>query len=179
VDDRRDIVVGVMEAFKADGFRRLEELLALLRQRDGSFRYWLTTVARNAAVDHTRAHPENIGDKGTFCWVKNTEVSGRLKDGRRDPFRGLVASEILALAERMLRPDQREVLLLWISGESYEEIADALQLGSADDAASIRRSAVERLRYHLAREGRRGRGKSAKSFRTLLTIASKNPSRGR
>jgi hypothetical protein len=146
VDERRDIVVRVMEAFQEDGFRRLEELLACLRQRDGSFRPWLSAVARNAAINHTYAHPQQVGGRGAFCWAKHAEVPIDLDDARPDPFQGVVVSEILAYAERHLRPKQLEALLLWLSGEDRAEIAGALRLRSPDGAKRLVDAAVKRLR---------------------------------
>ena len=61
-EDRRNIVVEVMERLRADGFRRLKSYLASLEPegnpRAGSFKTWLCTVTARTAIDYVRAHPE-------------------------------------------------------------------------------------------------------------------------
>jgi DNA-directed RNA polymerase specialized sigma24 family protein len=150
-DDRLDIVVRVMGTLEEDGFQRLEGFLACLRQRDGSFRGWLSAVAKNAAVSHTRGHPENVGGKHRFSWVEHAELFEALADGGPDAFHHVAVSEILDYAAHALRPAQLQALCLWVSGEDRAGIASALGVG-AQTATRTLRSAVKRLRHHFAPE---------------------------
>ena len=64
-DDRRDIVLRVMERLREGDFRRLRGFAASRGGgHDGAFRAWLATLAARVAVDHVRSHPEHVDKRG-------------------------------------------------------------------------------------------------------------------
>jgi DNA-directed RNA polymerase specialized sigma24 family protein len=152
-DERRDIVVRLMGALRADGFRRLAELGERLAQRDGSFRPWLFKLAHDAAIDHVRGHPEHLGRKAR-AWARALPFRDVLPDDEPPPSRVTEARRMLACAEGLLDPLQRDALHLWLLDDDFVDIATALGLGGgAEAAARLVRSAVERLRYRFVVRG--------------------------
>jgi DNA-directed RNA polymerase specialized sigma24 family protein len=69
-DERRDIVVLVMDELRRDDFAVLRRLQTALRRGDGSFRATLTTIARNTAIDYTRAHAEFRPTGDGAAWAR-------------------------------------------------------------------------------------------------------------
>ncbi len=151
-DERRDVVVRVMGQLQEDGFRRLGELLEVVERRDGSFWCRITTIVKSAAVDHVRAHAENVGSRSEARWAVLGALSEQIEDGGPGVLAGIEAREILALAATCLTPAQYDALCLWISGETFEEIARELRLEGPLAARKMMRAAVKRLRDRLVPE---------------------------
>jgi hypothetical protein len=155
-EDRRNIVLGVMERLHADDFRRLRRFRASLDEsgdrRGGGFEPWLATMAARAAVSYLRAHPEYArgADHGRSRWVELEPMPTDLEDARADPARDVAASSLLAEARRILRQDQLEALLLWLSGRDHAEMAQGLGLDGEAAADRLVRSALKRLRNRSA-----------------------------
>jgi DNA-directed RNA polymerase specialized sigma24 family protein len=162
-DGRRDIVVQVMGALRGDGFRILAELGERLACRDGSFRGWLSTMARNAAVSHVRAHPEYLGTVPGRAgrWARHVPIPASLEDERPPMSRQIEVRRIVARCPDVLEPAQLDALSGWLRGDDFAEIAVALHLdGGAGAAERLVRSALERLRARFAATTRRRRAAS-------------------
>lgn len=149
-DERRDIVLRVMKELRRHDDRLLADLGERLRLRDGSYRWWLTRVARNTAIDYVREHAEYLGPVEGGRWARLLQLGDMLEDGRPDPIRVIEVRQILAYAEQELDPPQLVALCRWLRRESFEEIAGALRLADAAAAARLVRSGVERLRAHFS-----------------------------
>ncbi len=156
-DERLNIVDCVMGELRADGFRRLGELGVRLAQRDGSYRGWLGKVAANLAIDYVRDHSEYLGpvEGGGTRWAAFLPLPEALADEGGDPEEGIEVHRILAHAEETLEGPQLEALCQRMRGDEFEEIAEALDLQSGEEAKRLVRSAVERLRARFAVEKRR------------------------
>jgi DNA-directed RNA polymerase specialized sigma24 family protein len=140
-DQRSDMVTRVMGELREDGFRLLAELGERLSCRDGSFRRWLWTVARNAAISYVREHPEYLGrmEAGARRWANHVPLTEALEDASPPLSRRVEVHGILTRARDLLEPAQLEALYGWLQGEA---------------ATPLVRSAVERLRYRFAPESR-------------------------
>jgi DNA-directed RNA polymerase specialized sigma24 family protein len=152
-DGRRDIVVRVMGALREDDFRLLAELGERLACRDGSFRGWLGTIARNAAVSHVRAHPEYLGAVagGAERWARHVPIPVSMEDEDPPVSRQIEVRRILERARDVLEPVQLDALCGWLRGDGFAEIAVAIPLdGGAGAAQRLVRAAVERLRSRFA-----------------------------
>jgi hypothetical protein len=158
-DDRRDIVLSVMELLRADGFA---ELQAFRDQGEGSFRRWLGVVAGHRAVSFVRAHPDN--DRGR--WVRPVPVPEGLEAKHVDPIGAIDAGKLLALAREVLTRAQLEALLVWLEEDDYAEIAKRIGLSgptAAKKAERRVRTAIMRLRRHAAAQ-RPARGRSVRKI---------------
>lgn len=160
-DERRDIVVKVMERLREDGFRRLKAYLASIdASSSGSLRTWLATVTARTAIDHVRAHAEYTDVRRTSPAARDaetTEVRSRwvpivpMPDAEpasaaADPTEIMTAAHLLERARGELRSDQLEALYLWLQGHDHSEIADRLELAGSRDAERLVRAALKRLR---------------------------------
>ena len=151
-DARRDIVLRVMDKLRENDCALLGYFLERLQRRDGSFRGWISTVARNEAIDYVRAHPEYLDGPGSSRWARHVDLSPDLKDDRPDALRAVTLHEVFAFIEQHLRPAQREAILLWAAGAKDEEIS--AELGLTGPAAALRlvRSARKRLQHHFRQD---------------------------
>jgi DNA-directed RNA polymerase specialized sigma24 family protein len=164
-DDRRNIVVDVMQRLRVDGFRRLRSYLASLEAapaaRAGSFKTWLATVTARTAIDYVRAHPEyrdargrDDASEGADRWVRIVPLAGEPVQPAADPTKVATAAVLLERARAELRPEQLSALYLWLQGDDHVEIAARLGLGSPREADRLVRAALKRLRdrYSAPRE---------------------------
>jgi DNA-directed RNA polymerase specialized sigma24 family protein len=153
-DERRDVVVRVMEKLRANEGRLLRELHRWLQRRDGSFRPWFWKVVRNVAVSFARAHSERLAREGDVRWAEHVEVPEELPDDRLDPLQVAAVHEILAFAACNLRPVQLAAIRLRMAGEDDESIARELRLSGPEAAARTVRSGLKRLRSHAGKSGK-------------------------
>jgi DNA-directed RNA polymerase specialized sigma24 family protein len=149
-DERRDIVLLVMEELRRDDFAVLRDLHQALQRRDGSFRANLFTIAKHLAIDYTRAHAEFRPMKGGSAWAVHVEVPAGLQAGGADPIDAVTMDAVLEFAVRELRPAQLQALLLWTTGEGMEDIAAKLRLATPAEAQHLVQSAKKRLRRRFA-----------------------------
>ena len=153
-DERRDVVVDVMEHLQANDFERLRPFHDALRRRDGSARVWLSTVTRRSAVSHTREHPENFGGDERR-WADLVPLPEDLEEQLPVPARAARAADahgILAYAARELPEAQVTALRLWLVGHGPDEIAAVLGLASAPAADRLVRAAIKALRRRFLNE---------------------------
>jgi hypothetical protein len=153
-DERRDIVVLVMDELRRDDFAILRDLQVALRRRDGSFRANFCTLTKHLAIDYTRAHAEFRPAKGGSAWAVHVAVPADLQAGGVDPVGAITMDAVLDFAVRELRPAQLQALLLWTTGEGMEDIAKQLHLATPDQARHLVRSAQKRLRDRFAPDAR-------------------------
>jgi DNA-directed RNA polymerase specialized sigma24 family protein len=161
-DDRRNIVVLVMDRLRKDDFHRLRLYLDARRGNPRlRFMGWLRVVAKRVGVDYLRAHPQYVrrhdagaSEPGRWIEPKTLPPASRI-GGERPPvtIRG-TARELLQFADHALPEAQRRALELWIESETFADIAQALALATAGEAERLVRAAIERLRRHYReREG--------------------------
>jgi DNA-directed RNA polymerase specialized sigma24 family protein len=157
-DERRDIVLEVMERLRADDFRRLKSFLGAAPERGGSFKAWLATVTARAAIDHVRAHPEYLDPRAGAAsdgprWVTVVPMpDAELAYPFVDPEKVATAVIMLERARKDLAPDQLAALYVWLHGGDHGEIAARLGLASARDAERLVRAALKRLRDRYAED---------------------------
>jgi DNA-directed RNA polymerase specialized sigma24 family protein len=151
-DDQRDIVVDVMARLRAGEFYRLKHYLLARRENPAlEFLTWLRVVAKRVGIDYIRAHPEYLDQRhkgATGAWVAPVTLPppSRLP-GARPPVtdRG-TAQVLMRVAAEGAPPEQLDALARWIQGDSFDDIAAELELGSPAHAARVVRAALERLR---------------------------------
>jgi DNA-directed RNA polymerase specialized sigma24 family protein len=160
-DDRRGVVLAVMEKLRESDHRRLK-LFRQARSADQglSFMAWLSVVTKRVAIDYLRAHPEYLGQRGAEApgaWVSVQALPSEWRmPGKRPPVTAAgTAREMLAFARRELPVPQQRALELWVEGEGPSEIARALGLAEPAAAERILRAALERLRRKFRTSGGR------------------------
>ena len=152
-DDRRNIVVAVMARLRADRFARLQLYLdARASNPRLRFHTWLRVVAKRVGIDYMRAHPDflrrrEVDPSSPGRWVDLATLPPPSQIGDRPPVtnRG-TARELLAYADGVVDHRQRRALELWAQSESFEDIAKALGMATANEAEKTVRAAIERLR---------------------------------
>ena len=150
-DDRRNIVLEVMDQLQADDFRRLRAYLTSAERRASSFRSWLATVSVRAAIDYVRRHSEYRDVRGRHSlggdrWVRHMPLGEPAATRPAvDPVNLTTATLMLERAREVLRRDQLLALCRWLQGDDFEAIAARLGL-SRPAAQKLLRSALKRLR---------------------------------
>src|SRR5262249_32489799 len=83
------------------GERRREDLGERLARRDGSWKWWLRTVARNEARTYVRDHEGYLGhvEGGGSRWARRVELSDEQRAGPSASDRSAEAHLILAWAQ--------------------------------------------------------------------------------
>jgi RNA polymerase sigma-70 factor (ECF subfamily) len=123
-------------------FFTLVERLADFDPQRGSVRAWVLRIARNAVIDHVRAHKPHL----------DVDALGELLPGDGDPLRDLLERERLGhLAARIaeLAPEVREMLALrHADGLRHREIAELLGLSEVAVKQRLSR-ALRALRAQL------------------------------
>jgi DNA-directed RNA polymerase specialized sigma24 family protein len=135
-DERRNIVVRVMELLKANEYRRLSGLHEALLRRDGSARAWLLVVTRRVAITYARRHAERLAGEGERQWAELSEFSEELPDRLPESLRlaaAIDAHRLFACAEQDLEATRVQVLRAWVDGKDHRQIAE--ELGHTDDEA--------------------------------------------
>ncbi len=132
------------EDLTQEAFARVYEQIDRYRENDGAFGAWLTTVARNLAIDHWRRL--RVERERTTT----SEALDRLPAGDSGPERALERHERVRLVHRGLRgltPDLRLPLVLRdLAGLSYDEIARSLALPEGTVKSRINRARLELAR---------------------------------
>lgn len=153
-EDRRNVVLAVMERLQDDDFRRLRTFLTTTKHRvDPVFRAWVMTVSTRVAIDYSRAHAEHLDPRGRHGgerWVELVPLPEPTPSAGLDPARRAQVLQLLERARSELRTDQLVALAAWLEGEDPAGIA--ARLGISDSAAAQRtlRSALKRLRDRYA-----------------------------
>jgi DNA-directed RNA polymerase specialized sigma24 family protein len=153
-EDRRNVVVAVMERLRQGGFRRLRAFLASERASDERvLRAWVATVTTRVAIDYARAHDECVdprGRRGQARWVELVPLGETDASAGLDPARHAQVLRVLERARTELRADQLQALAAWLEGEDARGIAARLGLDDDDAARRTLRSALKRLRDRFA-----------------------------
>jgi len=150
-DDRRDIVLRVMERLREGDFRRLRMFaLSPGGRSDAAFRAWLATLAARVSIDHVRAHPEHVdsrGRRGTERWAKLVALDDVPSLSEElDLTQRTTALRLLERAREELSVQQLTALSMWLDGAGTDLIGE--RLGMNDKTAGLRvlRAALKRLR---------------------------------
>lgn len=165
-DERRNIVMRVMERLTENDFRRLRRFQETAKP-GSSFKAWLATVTTRVAVDYVRSHPESFGRERTergWVDVRSWQEGDDMRGPRApDPERLVAAQQLLDRARAELDRDALAALYLWLTGEDFGHIAERVGLEDADAGRRLVRRALKRLRdrHGVGREGEsRGTGSS-------------------
>jgi DNA-directed RNA polymerase specialized sigma24 family protein len=154
-DACRDIVLAVMERLRQEDFKRLKVYLdARAHTPTLSFYAWLSIVAKRVGIDHMRAMPEYIDRRRSKepvsspgKWLTPVTFTESKVDAELGTFTGRVtAAELLEHARAEVSGEQLRALELWLQDASFEEIARAIAVSDADEAARLVRAVLERLR---------------------------------
>jgi DNA-directed RNA polymerase specialized sigma24 family protein len=149
-DDRRDVVVRIMGALRANGGEILGKLHERLKARDGSSRRWFSAIVRYQAIDYARAHAENLEGVGASRWAEHVAVPEGLPAGEPDPSEAAAAQEILARVPGYVDDTERLALAMWLAGEKDAAIAEAIGLSAPKDASRLLDAIRHRLRARFA-----------------------------
>jgi DNA-directed RNA polymerase specialized sigma24 family protein len=150
-DDRREIVVRVMERLRADDLRRLRAVTQSgALSQSGAFRAWVTTVATRVAIDYVRSRPEHLDPRNRAGGRRWVEVlvgdEATLRAQSADPARMASAEQMLDRAKELLTRDQMVALWYWLDGGDHEVIAHRMRLPSSKHAERLLRAGLKRLR---------------------------------
>lgn len=132
-------------------FVKVYQNLSRFRENEGALATWLTTVARNHAIDHYRKRrEERLRTADDPALLEGLAAAGE------SPLRRLERQERVRLVHRGLRalPEElRQVVILCdLEGLPYEQIASALALPLGTVKSRINRGRLElakRLRGRL------------------------------
>jgi RNA polymerase sigma-70 factor (ECF subfamily) len=143
------------EDLTQDIFVKVYQSLARYRSEEGSFGTWLTTVARNQAIDNYRRRREErrrrVDDEAILDIVPSTQEG---------PQRSLEREERVRLVHQGLRalpPDLRQPIVLCdLQGLAYEEAASILAIPLGTVKSRINRGRLELAKRLLGRMERVG-----------------------
>jgi RNA polymerase sigma factor (sigma-70 family) len=159
-DHVRDVATNLFGKLGDDGARGLG-LYGPWRQRspDKTFADWIRIVIANAVRDYVRDHaaesPEAERKELSVNRLLNQfATSGLVEEiGERPAYTAAqTARQLRAYAEQHLPESERRVLMLWIEGSGFDEIAAELGLPDAEVARKQLRAAVAVLRRRFARD---------------------------
>jgi RNA polymerase sigma-70 factor (ECF subfamily) len=131
-------------------FVKVYQSLGRYRADEGAFTTWLTTVARNQAIDHYRRRREE-----RLRRTDDPEMLDAVASGEEGPLRALEREERVRLVHRGLRalpPDLREPIVLCdLQGLPYEEAASVLGIPLGTVKSRINRGRLELAKRLLGR----------------------------
>jgi RNA polymerase sigma-70 factor (ECF subfamily) len=131
-------------------FVKVYQSLARYRADEGAFTTWLTTVARNQAIDNYRRRREE-----RLRRTHDPEVLDIIPSGEEGPLRSLERQERVQLVHRGLRAlpaDLREPIVLCdLQGLPYEEAASVLGIPLGTVKSRINRGRIELAKRLLGR----------------------------
>lgn len=131
-------------------FVKVYQSLDRYRADGGAFTTWLTTVARNQAIDHYRRRREE-----RLRRTDDPEMLDAVASGEEGPLRSLEREERVRLVHRGLRalpPDLREPIVLCdLQGLPYEEAASVLGIPLGTVKSRINRGRIELAKRLLGR----------------------------
>jgi DNA-directed RNA polymerase specialized sigma24 family protein len=155
-DERRDVVLRVMNLLREDDFRRLRRFRTArdVGRATTSFRSWLATVAVRSAISHVREHAEYLGHVGGARWAEFVRAPALVDERAIDPTPAFEGRALLERARSILRPAQLDALLLWLVGADHAEIARDLGLDGDAAAGRLVHAALKRLRDRFGRPAR-------------------------
>lgn len=156
-EDRcRDIMVEVIARLYDADRRRLRMYLDFRAGKpDLSFEPWIRTVAKRVAIDYIRGLDIYIDrrrsrnpDSAPDVWVDLSPLtsSSRLFGIRPAITNHTAALTMLRYAHTHLPASQRDALLAWLKGKSFDHIGEEMEIAGAVAAQKLVRAALQRLR---------------------------------
>jgi len=137
------------EDLTQDIFVKVFQSLDRYRESDGAFTTWVSTVARNHAIDNYRRRREERARR-----IDDPALLDAQPAGEESPLRSLERADQARLVHRGLRAlprDLREPLVLCdLQGLSYEDVAAALQVPLGTVKSRINRGRIELARRLLS-----------------------------
>ena len=169
VDDVREVVTSTLERLKAHEFANLTRFLESQASGHGSdFAGWLYGAVDYAVREHLRARfgrtaprVEAFAEKPESPLPSKRDLNtlaARLDDeapllARSGVTWEVTLREVLSYVNEQFAPLEARAMQLYLQqgGDSYDELAAALQLASAQDAERLIRKLKERLRVRFRR----------------------------
>jgi DNA-directed RNA polymerase specialized sigma24 family protein len=154
-DWRHDLVLLAWERLQARDFHKLHRFYASPDVSGPRLRRWLYRTFKNLAIDHLRASPEFVRDRGKrrddahVYWRPLVSLSSIELDANDEPWMRVQASQLLSFLDDSGRETFRAALELWCAQYSPCEIAAALDLPSAENARCVVDAAKKLLRRHF------------------------------
>jgi hypothetical protein len=147
-DDVREVISAIVEKLGSRGYHglKLHEPWRV-RNPDKTFEDWLRIVSKNVIRDYVRERLETpvcIRQVARELQWPSACITGRL-----------TANEVAAFAMTRLDAAHYEALVLWLQGESFDDIRDQLCLDNADLARQLVRASLAVLRRHFTAKTRR------------------------
>jgi len=127
-----------------------ETFVRALRHDPDDPRSWLFTVARNLARDEARTAIR----RRHHLTLMRVEVEGEVADGPEEEMRRSAREESVRLALDRLSDRDREALLLWDAGLSYDEISAQTGLARGAVGTTLSRARRRLVEAHRAEEDR-------------------------
>jgi RNA polymerase sigma-70 factor (ECF subfamily) len=131
-------------------FVKVYQSLGRYRADEGAFTTWLSTVARNQAIDHYRRRREE-----RLRRIQDPEVIDYIASTEEGPLRSLEREERVRLVHRGLKAlpaDLREPIVLCdLQGLPYEEAASVLGIPLGTVKSRINRGRIELAKRLLGR----------------------------
>ena len=132
-------------------FVKVYETLDRFRETEGALGSWLSTVARNHAIDHYRRRRlEQLGrsDNPLAMEQAATPADSPLKSLEREERRQFVHRGLRALPDELRQP----LILCDLEGLAYEEIAGLLKIPLGTVKSRINRGRLELAKRLLGRQ---------------------------
>ncbi|MBL8610635.1 MAG: hypothetical protein JNL38_25070 [Myxococcales bacterium] len=157
IDERRAVVVAVMNRLRDSDFARLRAFVGRAGDRaPRALAAWLVVVTTRVAIDHLRAH-ERYRDRrlrdGVPRWIEVLPLDDDA-DGAAPPRLStedmVTARSALGFARSTLAGDQLAALEGWLEGRDVDELRATLALRDREAATRLVRSALKRLRDRYA-----------------------------
>lgn len=125
-----------------------EAFVRALRHEPDQPRAWLFSVARNLARDEAR----NAIRRRKHLALVRVEEQGRVEEDAGQAMEREEAREALKRALAQLSERDREVLLLWDAGQSYDEIAETTGLSRGAIGTTLSRARQRLVEAHRTQE---------------------------
>jgi DNA-directed RNA polymerase specialized sigma24 family protein len=159
-DHRKNIVVDVLGALRADGYARLRKYADARRENPRlPFFAWLTVVAKRMAIDYMRRQNEYVdrrrepGASSPGGWLRQETLPADSQLGGQRPPMTDRGTALELIGDAGLDDRERDALARWTAGDGWDDIATALALEGPRTAEKLVRAALERLRRKFRDDG--------------------------
>lgn len=160
-DDRREVLTRVFARLRRNDLRALRTFPAWRDAHpDKTFDDWLTIVVANVIRDYVSERLGDVDESGAGLKRLINTLAGTLDEpaegAARPPYTDTVAAgELIAVARRLLPPEQQLALAGWLAGADFDELAREHGWNGAAEARQRVRAGLARLRRELRDEEER------------------------